>query len=164
LNREKWKPPSLNTATPTLRKLRAPHSLSNPLSQLIQYDGLTQFGNHVTEGRPIDGIHDFDEPTKVILSNLKRKIPQAKASHPLNYETLLDGIRKWPENTTTSPSGCHLGIYKALGKHIVQRDKNNHTATTDKPEPGQAITQGCNILYAIFDIMLLAIRHEYPLT
>jgi len=134
-----------------------------PLSRLLQYDGLTKFGNGVTEGRPIGGIHNFDEPTKAILSNLKWKIPHDKASHPLNYATLLERIKKWPENTTMSPSGCHLGIYKALGKHVVQKEKNTPTKSSEAPPSSLAITQGRDILYAIFDIMLLAICHEYPL-
>jgi len=41
------------------------------LSHLLQYDGLTKFGNLVTDGRPIQEIHNFDEPTTAILSNLK---------------------------------------------------------------------------------------------
>jgi len=64
-----------------------------PLSHLLQYDRLTQFGNLVTDDRPIWGIHDFDEPTTAILSNLKWKIPHDKASHTLNYKTLLEGIK-----------------------------------------------------------------------
>ncbi len=64
---------------------------------------------------------------------------------------------------TTSPSGCHLGIYKALGKHVVKESKKTQTDSTEVPTPGPAIKQGHDILYTIFDIMLLAIRHKYPL-
>jgi len=134
-----------------------------PLSRLLQYDGLTSFGNRVTDGRPLRGIHDLDEPTMAILSNLKRKIPQDQASHTLNYATLLEGIKKWPERTTTSPSGRHLGIYKALGKHMLKEKKEQQNDSTEESTHGPAIKQGRDILYAIFDIMLLAIRHEYPL-
>jgi len=134
-----------------------------PLSCLLQYDGLTQFGNLITAGRLLQGTHNFDEPTTAILSKLKQKIPQGNASHTLNYKTLLEGIKKWLENTTTSPSGCHLGIYKALGKHVVKEKTDTHTESTETPTISPAIKQGHDILYTIFDIMLLAIRHEYPL-
>jgi len=103
-----------------------------PLSQLLQYDSLTSFGDRVTEGKSLGDIHNFDELTQAILENLKRKLPPDKEAHTLNYETLLDGIKKWPENTTTSPSGRHLGIYKALGKHVLPKTKNN----TTEPEEG----------------------------
>jgi len=74
----------------------------------------------------------------------------------------LEGIQKWPVNATTSPLGCHLGIYKALGKHVVTEKKNSHTKSTEEPPSGPVIKQGHDILYAIFDFMLLAICHEYP--
>jgi len=67
---------------------------------------------------------------------------------------------------TMSPSRWHLRIYKALGRHVTKGKKksmeNPPETTTDHPtEP--AIKQGHDILCAIFDIMLLAIHHEYPL-
>jgi len=138
-----------------------------PLSCLLKYDGLTPFGNHVTEGQPLQGIHHFDELTTAILANLKCKIPLGEEPHTFNYEMLLEGIKKWPESTNTSPSGCHLGIYKALGKHVTTKKKKGQPGcppeTITEPPTGLTIMQGCDILYAIFDIMLLAIRHEYPL-
>jgi len=134
-----------------------------PLGCLLQYDGLMPFGNHVTKGQPLHGIHNFDELTTAILLNLKQKIPLGTNTHTLNYETLLEGIKKWLEHTTTSPSGQHQGIYKALGKHVKKDKKESYTETTDDPPIGPAIKQGHNILYAIFDIMLLAIHHKYPL-
>jgi len=46
----------------------------------------------------------------------------------------------------------------------VKKDKKETCPeTTDDPPIGLAMKQGCDILYAIFDIMLLAICHEYPL-
>jgi len=66
---------------------------------------------------------------------------------------------------TMSPSGWHLGIYKALRKHVKKKEKKNTDTlpeTTTDPPTELTITQGHDILYAIFDIMLLAICHEYP--
>jgi len=82
------------------------------------------FGNRVTDSQPIPGIYHFDELTTAILSNLKCKIPLDNESHIFNYETLIDRIKKWPESTTTSLSGHHLGIYKALGKHMIPKKTN----------------------------------------
>jgi len=135
---------------------------TEPLGWLLQYNGLTPFGDWITQGRNLQATHTFDEPTSAILANLKRKLPaQTSTTHPLDYEKLLEGIKKWPERMTTSPSGRHLGIYKSLGKHVIK--KNDTETTLDDPPPKIGITQGRDILYAIFDIMLLAVHHEYPL-
>jgi len=47
----------------------------DPLECLLQYDGLTPFGDRVTQGQLLPDIHHFDEPTAAILANLKMKIP-----------------------------------------------------------------------------------------
>jgi len=80
----------------------------------------------------------------------------------LNYESLLEGIKKWLERTTTSPSSRHLGIYKTPGKHIVQQ-KNQNDQNTPLLQEQVALKQGRDVLYLIFDIMSLALKHAYPL-
>jgi len=61
-----------------------------PLSRLLQYDGLTPFGDHITQGQPIGTLHQFNEPTQAILSNLKRKTPIAPLENSLlDYAILL---------------------------------------------------------------------------
>jgi len=113
-----------------------------PLGHLLQYDSLTSFSDCITWGRPIGTLHNFDEPMMTILENLHCKTPADMEQPTLDYDKLLEGIKKWPEHTTTSPSGQHLGIYKMLGKHIVQTKKKNdqQTDTTEimgpPPEAG----------------------------
>jgi len=132
-----------------------------PLKHLLQYDGLTSFGDYIYEGRPLEDANGFDEPTKAILRNLQNKVPTTDNNeHKLDYELLMNGIKKWLERTATSPSGRHLGIYKTLQKHVVQQKKDD---TTPLPEPTGPIKQGRDILVLIFDIMSLALRHTYPL-
>jgi len=135
------------------------------LKWLLQYDGLTPFGELIYQGHSNLMLHPFDELTKAILQNLQIKIPHwPQTSHPLNYDCLLDGIKKWPEHTTTSPSGCHLGIYKALSKHVVwQKDKDNTDPMTPNENNIGMLKQGRDILYMIFDLMLIMLLHTYPL-
>jgi len=77
----------------------------DPLNRLLHYDGLTSFGDRITSGQ-VPTLYNFDEPTRAILLNLKRKVPPASTpSLSFDYDTLLNGIKKWPERTTTSPSG-----------------------------------------------------------
>jgi len=61
-----------------------------------------------------------------------------------------------------SPSGRHLGIYKTLGKHTIQPDKKNERSGT-APEPTGPLKQGRDVLYLIFSIMGIALKHAYPL-
>jgi len=60
---------------------------------------------------------------------------------------------------TTSPSGHHLGIYKSLQRHIKDKDDKNQLSPTTQ----ELITQGHDILYLIFDIMGLTLKHNYTL-
>jgi len=62
--------------------------------------------------------------------------------------------------TTTSPSGHHLGIYKTLGKHVIEKNKNDSMPPT--LDHG-SMKQGHNVLYMIFDIMSVSLQHTYPL-
>jgi len=135
---------------------------SEPLKRLLAYDGLTTYGQKISQGRSPFERHNFDEPTQAILDNLRQKVqPGQDITHPLNYEGLMDGIKKWPESTTTSPSGRHLGIYKTLRKHVMEKPKTKRG--DPEPNPPARIQQGRDILFIIFDIMLIALKHAYPL-
>jgi len=102
----------------------------------------------------------INDATKALLHHLRNKSPDPAARlHPLNYEELQNGIKKWPEKTSTSPSGRHLGIYKSLQRHLKDKDDKAQPL----PNTQEMVTQGRNVLYLIFDIMSLALRHSYML-
>jgi len=61
----------------------------------------------------------------------------------------------------TSLSGCHLGIYKTLQKHVKEQKKNNDNQPPEQPP--QCIQQGHDVLCLIFDIMTLMLCHSYAL-
>jgi len=74
----------------------------DPINRLLQYDGLTLYGDRITKGHLPD-LHVFDEQMCAILQHLKRKVPAETSTVPtLDYDILLKGIQKW---TTTSPLG-----------------------------------------------------------
>jgi len=127
-----------------------------PLSNLLQYDGLTNFGDKILKGRAHLEHLPFDEPTRALLTHLRDKSNDDSRKHPFVYEELQEGIKKWPENTTTSPSGRHLGIYKTLQRHVI-------TPAPNAPPSTDPINQGRDVLYLIFDIMSLALTHTYTL-
>jgi len=76
----------------------------------------------------------------------------ANFTHPLEYDALMDGFRKWPERTTTSPSGRHLGIYKSLLK-----DK----PPTDPPADLPPRTYGQDVMHYVYRLLQLALRHTH---
>jgi len=58
---------------------------------------------------------------------------------------LLEGIKKWLEETTMLPSDHHLRIYKLLGKHACK--KKTHKEEPDDTQDDTRIKQGCDILF-----------------
>jgi len=132
-----------------------------PLNRFLQYDGLTPLGNQILHGRADLNQLQINEPTRAILTHLKTKLPaNERRPHPLDYGILIDGIKKWPERTTTSPSGRHLGIYKSLRRHVKEKKKETDVMVTTPPDK---LEQGRDVLYLIFDIMSLALQHTYTL-
>jgi len=71
---------------------------TEPLSRLLQYDGLTPFGNLIFKGNIALNTLPLDEPTRTLLAHLNNKAPpDTPRAHPIDYELLLNGIKKWPE-------------------------------------------------------------------
>jgi len=70
------------------------------LQRLLNYDGLTPFGNQIFNGRAALEHLPLNAPTKALLQHMRNKLlspyPQ---SHPMLYEELQQGIKKWPEKT-----------------------------------------------------------------
>jgi hypothetical protein len=66
----------------------------------------------------LDGEYDsddLDDASKVLLEHLTaRSLSRCKFN--ITAEEFLGKLRSWDENTTTSPSGLHLGHYHALWK------------------------------------------------
>jgi hypothetical protein len=76
---------------------------------MLQLDG-TQI-QEILQGIP---PADLPKYPKLFLSNMA----QIQSTIPLQMtiDDMCNGLLKWREQTTTSPSGKHLGIYKALAK------------------------------------------------
>ncbi len=75
-----------------------------------------------------------------------------KSAHPIEFETLMKGFKKWPERTTTSPSGRHLGVYKSLLKDHPPKDPPSN-------QPPQ--TYGIEVMQCVFRLLQLALRHVH---
>jgi len=123
------------------------------LSDLLGFDGLTPFGDHINQGLPIPPDIPLDPATRLLLSHQKTLLPPAELTeHPLEFELLMKGFKKWPERTTTSPSGRHLGIYKSLLKDLPP---------SNPPPDYQPRTHGVDIMRCIYRLLLLALQHTH---
>jgi len=74
-----------------------------PLQHLLHYDRLTPFGMRILLGKAHLDKLPLDKPMKALLTHLQSKYPDDDRLHPLIYEELQEGIKKWLENTMTSP-------------------------------------------------------------
>jgi len=83
------------------------------------------------------------------------------------YEQLMHGFWKWKECTSTSPSGHHLGIYKALLKdEYWQKSKNgqsskqqSHSLDTNTACTSQKLVSGTDVMHMIHKMLVLAVWH-----
>jgi len=142
-----------NRAANTSVKLTAHHSQwLDPLKMLLQDNGLSDFGEIIFQGEPIPPDLPISENTRLLLQHHCSLLPpQAnQVKKPLKFKPLMLEFCKWTEQTTTSPSGCHLGIYKSLLK-----DKHMETPG-EPPKP-----QGIDIMYNIFRLLVLTVQHTH---
>jgi len=144
------------------RGTRFAHTIS-PLSTLLNPDSLTPFGGKVLQGTADLQHLDVSHHTKLLLHH-QRAWPQLHLPkfHHLTFDDLIMGFWKWPEHTSTSPLGLHLGIYKLLAKDAncsKSRNKvsNKTAATSAKPKPPEH--DGKNVLQLIHQLLKMAIQH-----
>jgi hypothetical protein len=97
-----------------------------PLSQDIDYTA-----NTITTELILEGNYDpesIEEATRALVQSLQRRQyadhPPRPAETPwFSEQDLLEKIRCWKESTSTSPSGLHLGHWKALvARHSYSHD------------------------------------------
>jgi len=111
-----------------------------PLPTLLKYDGLTPFGTEVLQGTADLESLDINQSTQLLFQHQKSCTPDnIPCFQKMPYNELMQGFQKWKEHTTTSPSGWHLELYKALLKddHCPKKKKTNPTA---KSPPQQRLS------------------------
>jgi hypothetical protein len=78
-------------------------------------------------------VHLENQPEYVqkIIDKLSDEKNLPLINGEITFEEFAQGINKWREATTTSPSGRHLGHYKILTKLIVDDEENKKFRTTN---------------------------------
>ena len=91
-----------------------------PLHTLLGSDGTSDLSEAILNGtyRPLLNPDSVSPETVLMLDQLKRS--EAPPISPDNsYTDFTEGIRKWPESTSTSPSNRHLGHLKSILLHAA---------------------------------------------
>jgi len=77
-----------------------------PLKSLINDDCTSQFAQQILNSTADIESLTVDDYTKSLLQHLKSKtLPNKNTAHPIDQEAMIQGFKKWPKATTTSPSG-----------------------------------------------------------
>ena len=106
---------------------------TQPLLDILG-DGPSEKQDRILSGQ-VNLPPDIGPTTRQFIRNLKQEIPIPIESTIIAVAEVKQAFKKWREKTTTSPSGLHLGHYKALlsndGKHY----------DTINPDPADKIWQ-----------------------
>jgi hypothetical protein len=80
-----------------------------PLLDIVGDDGCALGALQILEGNIPNNL---DRHTKILLKQIQQV--QEPMNINMSFQDMKTGFNKWREQTTTSPSNKHLGIYKAL--------------------------------------------------
>ena len=86
---------------------------TQPLSDDIPWGASSQATSEILSGTYVPHV-ETSELCKLVLEHCKQRHDHPTIDTGLTMESFRGKIRKWREATTTSPSGRHLGRYKAL--------------------------------------------------
>jgi len=132
-----------------------------PLSMLLGYDALTAFGQQVPDGNaPIDDL-SINHATALLLKHQCYVTPTPGLHfQDMPFNAMMQGFCKWPELTSTSPLGCHLGIYKSLLEDVYKSKKTSKKQQANEPLPAlPAEYDGSHVMYMIHSLLQLSILH-----
>jgi hypothetical protein len=102
------------------------------MQEHYQYEGVSQAVDLLLQGKinvPESALKM--KGAKTLLQHLSDKNNPLEMNCDIDLHTFTTTMRKWPEGTSTSPSGRHLGHYKCL----FADDKQDHKYTQLNPDP-----------------------------
>ena len=132
-----------------------------PMISLIGTNGITESAKAILQG---DYPEDIPDPIKFLFQALQDKVPQLDNKYP--FHEMISGFGHWREQTTTSPSGKHLGIYKSLVvAHNFNIMADNEKESMNKLVLGEhtPTLMATKLLQIQCNIMNIAIQRTHPL-
>ena len=123
-----------------------------PLSMAVQYNG-----SGIQAQAILDGTYDstsLAEPTALFINHLQQKSLQTLDDN-ITTKDVLGKLKTWPERTTTSPSGIHLGHYHAMWR------KTGCIGGDDDPEGQQILDAQEALQYGHTMLLQYSLKHSY---
>ena len=114
----------------------------SPLVDKLGYKGTNNYAHKIIQGEDFTNeFHNMDGGIKAIMKILNNGENTPAFAIDINQDEFMSGFRKWREETATSPSGRHLGHYKALLRAEFHKDKegDDQQKTTIKNKIGHQI-------------------------
>ena len=98
----------------------------SPLNVAVDFRSSTETCELILEGKYSN--QDLDRLTQLVLKHLKHKAPIDVIPSTISEADIAKKFSVWPEKTSTSPSGRHLGHYRSL---LPRETSNNPNAGKD---------------------------------
>ena len=128
----------------------------SPLSDDLEFTSMTQSGTCILNGQ-YDTAH-LDKAVQLLIQHLRynERAAVQKLKPSINYDEFTGKLQRWRESTSTSPSGMHLGHYKAL------LARNEYSDLPDRdPRRAKIEQQRNDILNLHFQIINYALDRGY---
>lgn len=113
----------------------------------LGYEGISPGLDKILSGELPDNFEKLDPGSQAILKKLSDRQQLEQINDEITFEEFWQAIKKWNKQTTTSPSGRHLGHYKAL---LV---KDGKEYDDDNPDPSDRIK---GVIYRVAMCALLS--------
>ena len=112
---------------------------SHPPLDAVRWAGNTDMGKSMLDGTIDIESLNLTRAERIFVEELRSKVPSDPVnplpSASITYDEWVNLFHKWRETTSTSPSGAHLGIYKAILAHMDNHSKDE----TPDPMPKRII-------------------------
>ena len=126
--------------------------------------GTTETAQQILQGNI---PQDINADLRMIFQELQSNV--ATVPIEFDFNDMLNGFYKWKEETTTSPSGRHLGIYKAMAnahKYDIKTSSesvlNAQGTSTETEVPKEKLVT--KLLRIINMILNIAVKHSVVLS
>ena len=87
---------------------------SKAITDIFGNDGESQATDDLIQGHLPHNIHNLPTTVQTILRKIAQRPPDEMINMEIDTDQLTAMFKKWKERTSTSPSGCHLGHWRAL--------------------------------------------------
>jgi hypothetical protein len=135
---------------------------SSPLAQELGFEGVNSVSIDLLKGKLPSTFSTCDDTTQMILEKFMYPPKTKIIKESITYNEFYSALQHWDEQTTTSPSGRHLGHYRVLLHDVLDKDeiekKSNKTS-------GDTFESRASVILKVYYHMLCAtIKSGHPMS